>query len=176
MKHNCSIIVVLAGTLIAGPALATNGTRVTGFGAVQNAMGGVGVGGQVAPQRIDDRRAADLAHREQGGVAHRWSRVVGGSVQRVQAGSSFPCVVRGTTTLQTYLCELDLPDGAQLDEIIASANDTTATGYYEAAVYRTIYTSVGPNFISVVSHVASGTMPARETARAAEEMPAASPR
>ena len=44
MRTNRLLQVALLGLLVAGPAAATNGMRMTGFGPVQNSMGGVGVG------------------------------------------------------------------------------------------------------------------------------------
>ncbi len=41
-RLTCSLAVVLSA--VAGPSFATNGMRMTGFGPVQNSMGGVGVG------------------------------------------------------------------------------------------------------------------------------------
>jgi len=44
MRITWKAALAAAAVAIAGPALATNGMRMTGFGAVQNGMGGVGVG------------------------------------------------------------------------------------------------------------------------------------
>lgn len=44
MKRSLRCLAAAAAAALATPALATNGMRMTGFGAVQNGMGGVGVG------------------------------------------------------------------------------------------------------------------------------------
>lgn len=44
MRITWKAALAAAAVGVAGPALATNGMRMTGFGAVQNSMGGVGVG------------------------------------------------------------------------------------------------------------------------------------
>jgi len=44
MRLNGKAALAAAAVALAAPALATNGMRMTGFGAVQNGMGGVGVG------------------------------------------------------------------------------------------------------------------------------------
>ncbi len=44
MRFSGKAALTAAAVALAGPALATNGMRMTGFGAVQNSMGGVGVG------------------------------------------------------------------------------------------------------------------------------------
>jgi len=62
---------------------------------------------------------------------------------RTDGDTSFPCVVRSRTTRDTYICNLDLPSGAIIQEIIAYGYDVSSDGYMEAAVWRTPNTTWG---------------------------------
>jgi hypothetical protein len=48
----------------------------------------------------------------------------------------------------TYVCELDLPSGAQINEIMAYGLDNTNNGYMEGAVWRTQHGSFASNYFS----------------------------
>ena len=74
----------------------------------------------------------------------------GGGTVRTNGDTSFPCAVRAPTfgVRTTYVCELELPSGAQIDEITAHGYDFTSNGYMEAAVWRTQNTTFGPNYFS----------------------------
>jgi hypothetical protein len=65
------------------------------------------------------------------------------AVTRTDGTSGFPCVVRGAAARRTYVCQLDLPSGAWIDEIIFHGTDNTATGYFEASVWRTENSTFG---------------------------------
>ncbi len=74
----------------------------------------------------------------------------GGGTVRTNGDSSFPCAVRSPSLGQrtTYICELELPNGAQIDEVTAHGFDFSSDGYMEAAVWRTGNTTFAPNYIS----------------------------
>ena len=84
----------------------------------------------------------------QDGVAQP-SLCVGGTTVRTDSSDSFPCTRFANSTLSTYACNVDLPDGAVIEEIRASGLDGSGTGYVEAAVYRLPRTGgFGPTYLS----------------------------
>lgn len=72
---------------------------------------------------------------------------IGGAI-RTDATDVLPCALRGTATLTTYLCDLNLPDGSLLNEIIAYGRDSSSDGYMEAAVYQSFINVTAILFIS----------------------------
>jgi hypothetical protein len=72
----------------------------------------------------------------------------GGGMVRTNGSSTFPCIVRGRTTLDTYLCPVNLPTGASIEEVVLTGYDSSTDGYVEGIVYRSSSTSVGPSFIA----------------------------
>jgi hypothetical protein len=56
--------------------------------------------------------------------------------------------VRSRTTRDTWICPLDLPSGAVIEEILAYGSDSSAMGYMEAAVWRTGDTTFAPTYFS----------------------------
>lgn len=74
----------------------------------------------------------------------------GGGTTRVNGDANFPCVVTNAAgnVRTTYVCEVDLPNGAQIEEVVAHGYDLTANGYLEAAIWRTQNSTFGPNYIS----------------------------
>jgi hypothetical protein len=72
----------------------------------------------------------------------------GGGTLRTDGDNSFPCQLRAAVARRTYVCHLDLPSGALIEEILAYGNDFDAPGYIEAAVWRTLNTTFGPQYIS----------------------------
>jgi hypothetical protein len=72
----------------------------------------------------------------------------GGGTVRTNGGTDFPCIVRGTIPRSTYACHLDLPSGAQIEEVMFFGLDGIATGYIEAAVWRTNNNTFAPNYFS----------------------------
>jgi hypothetical protein len=72
----------------------------------------------------------------------------GGGTVRTNGDSEFPCMVRATIPRSTYACHLDLPSGAQIEEVIFFGLDGEANGYIEAAVWRTNNNTFSPNYFS----------------------------
>ena len=71
-------------------------------------------------------------------------------VTRTAGDNIFPCLVRALAggERSTYVCELILPDGALLNEVVAYGLDNTDTGYMEAAIWRTLHGGFTANFFS----------------------------
>jgi len=87
----------------------------------------------------------------QGGIASGDVQTCGGGgTFRVNGDQNFPCVVRplAGNVRSTYLCELDLPNGALIEEVLAVGLDNSNTGYMEAAIWRTTNDTLGPTYIS----------------------------
>ena len=73
----------------------------------------------------------------------------GGTTRTEGGGSSFPCGLQVSgTALNTFVCPLDLPHGATLEEVTVFGADYTTAGYFEAGVYRQSNTTFAPNYIS----------------------------
>jgi hypothetical protein len=72
----------------------------------------------------------------------------GGGTLRTDGNTDFPCQLRGTATRSTYVCQIDLPSGAQIVEVRVLGVDPSATGYVEASVWRTANTTFAPTYIS----------------------------
>lgn len=74
----------------------------------------------------------------------------GGGTTRVNGDANFPCVVRnaGPGVRTTYICEVELPNGAEIDQVVAHGYDLSATGYMEAAIWRTANNTFAPSYIS----------------------------
>jgi hypothetical protein len=72
----------------------------------------------------------------------------GGGTIRTDGSFDFPCVVRASTTRNTYVCHVDLPSGALIDEVTAYGWDGSADGYFEAAIWRNLNTSFSSSYIS----------------------------
>ena len=77
----------------------------------------------------------------------------GGGTVRVDGDGTFPCAVRGRPSRDTYVCDLPLPSGAVLEEIVAYADDFSNTGYVEANVWY----SAGGSFVPVYFAPGGGT-------------------
>lgn len=74
---------------------------------------------------------------------------LGGGTIRTNGDTNVPCSVRaplGSRT--TYICELELPTGARIDEITAHGSDFSSDGYMEAAVWRAPHGSFGVQYVS----------------------------
>ncbi len=72
----------------------------------------------------------------------------GGGTTRTDGDSSFPCTVKARTVRDTYLCHLNIRQGAIIEEILAYGIDTSGTGYMEAAVFRTGDNTFAPTYFS----------------------------
>ena len=72
----------------------------------------------------------------------------GGGTVRTSGSSSFPCSVRGRNQVDTYICQVPLPAGAVIDEILAYGYDSSNGGYLEAAIWRQSPTTFGISYIS----------------------------
>ena len=46
------------------------------------------------------------------------------------------------------MCDVGLPSGAVITEVVAYGMDSDAAGYFEAAIWRTGNTTFGPTFLS----------------------------
>jgi hypothetical protein len=73
----------------------------------------------------------------------------GGGTVRTNGSASFPCAVYGRVgTVDTFICRLDRPSGALIDEIVAYGYDNDATGYFEASTWRTGDATFGITYYS----------------------------
>jgi len=73
----------------------------------------------------------------------------GGTVRTSSNSSSFPCTVNGRdATVDTYICRLDLPSGALIEEILAYGYDFSNASYFEAATWATPNNTFGPTYYS----------------------------
>lgn len=69
----------------------------------------------------------------------------GGGTTRTNGSSTVPCMASSTdSAVKDYVCELDLPNGAILEEILFHGWDGDSAGYFEAGVWRAHYTTFGP--------------------------------
>jgi hypothetical protein len=63
---------------------------------------------------------------------------------RTDGDHAYPCAVTSTSGIrETFLCDLNVPDGAQLEEIVVYCHDQSVGGYCEGAVWQTRWTSIG---------------------------------
>ena len=60
----------------------------------------------------------------------------GGGMLRVAGDAAFPCVTRGRTVRDTWLCPFQLPPNSQITSITAHVYDGANDGYMEALVWR----------------------------------------
>lgn len=74
----------------------------------------------------------------------------GGATVRTDGDSEHPCRVlsESASARHTYLCDLGLPAGVQIDSVTAHGNDASAGGYYEAAIWRQQANSEAATYIS----------------------------
>ncbi len=73
----------------------------------------------------------------------------GGGTLRTSGGNSFPCSVGGrAATVDTYVCQIDLPSGALIEEILAYGADYDAASYMEASTWRTVDSTFAPTYYS----------------------------
>ncbi len=92
----------------------------------------------------DDRSAC-----EPDGTAPGPGDCSGGGTVRTGGGNVFPCIVNGrAATLDTYVCRLDLPSGALIEEIQAYGYDSSNASYFEAATWATANDTFGPTYYS----------------------------
>ncbi|MFY2564091.1 hypothetical protein ACN469_41255 [Corallococcus terminator] len=73
---------------------------------------------------------------------------ISGATVRTDGDQDVPCMVRGGTTRRTYACALNLPAGAQLQEVIAYGMDYSTLGYFEASIWKTPDAGFTPSYIS----------------------------
>lgn len=72
----------------------------------------------------------------------------GGGTLRTDGDGNFPCTLPSRPVRDTYICALELPSGAAIEEIIAYGMDFDPTGYFEAAVWNTDNGTFGPSYFS----------------------------
>ncbi|WP_141323107.1 hypothetical protein [Myxococcus sp. AB025B] len=72
----------------------------------------------------------------------------GGGTLRTDGDNLFPCTVNANATRNTFVCGLDLPNGAQIQEVIAYGLDYSTAGYFEAAIWSTGDTTFAPTYFS----------------------------
>lgn len=72
----------------------------------------------------------------------------GGGTVRTDGDANFPCTLPSRPVRDTYICALELPSGAAIQEIIAFGMDFDAAGYFEAAVWNTDNGTFGPTYFS----------------------------
>jgi hypothetical protein len=83
-----------------------------------------------------------------GAPAGEASQCSGGFMLRTDGDQLSPCVLNARTTRDTYVCELDLPSGAQITNITAYGYDSVSNGYMEALVWRFLNNSFGASLFS----------------------------
>src|SRR5207237_3794530 len=76
------------------------------------------------------------------------SNCSGGGTTRTDGDNLFPCLLRSRSTRDTYVCPLGLPTGAVIQEIIAYGQDSSSSGYMEAAVWRSPDNGVALDYFS----------------------------
>jgi hypothetical protein len=63
---------------------------------------------------------------------------------RTDGDNSYPCALVPTSAVrETFLCDLNVPDGALIEEIVVYCHDQSVGGYCEGAVWQTRWTSIG---------------------------------
>lgn len=68
---------------------------------------------------------------------------------RTNGSDHLPCIVRADNlVLQTWVCDLALPSGALIEEVILYGNDNDPLGYFEGAVWRSSSTSFSIGYVS----------------------------
>lgn len=72
----------------------------------------------------------------------------GGGTLRTDGDNTFPCAVNSNATLNTYVCGLNLPSGAQIQEAIAYGYDSSTVGYFEAAIWSTADATLAVSYFS----------------------------
>lgn len=71
-----------------------------------------------------------------------------GGVYRTDGDVNAPCELGSRPQRDTYVCELDLPVGAVIQEITLHGYDNNPTGYFEGFVYRMKSRPFGYEFVS----------------------------
>jgi hypothetical protein len=66
-----------------------------------------------------------------------YSTCSGGGVTRADGSNSFPCLMvpRSGGALDTYMCEMKVPSGATVDEVLAYGYRSSSNGYFEASAF-----------------------------------------
>ncbi|MBL8976704.1 MAG: hypothetical protein JNK56_39260 [Myxococcales bacterium] len=70
----------------------------------------------------------------------------GGGTLRTDGDSNFPCLMRSRPTRDSFICDLPLRSGAVLNSITLHGIDSSATGYFEGAVFRTADATFAPEY------------------------------
>lgn len=66
---------------------------------------------------------------------------------RTTLGQQHPCYIAGRpAVVDTYVCNLDLPSGSIITQVLAYGGDYGATGYFEANIVRQAWPSFGTIF------------------------------
>lgn len=70
----------------------------------------------------------------------------GGGMVRASGGSSFPCLVkpRASGALDTYVCNVPVPSGATIEEVLGYGYHSGSNGYFEASTHGFGTMSFGP--------------------------------
>jgi hypothetical protein len=136
--------VTISTSVPTGPTGPTGSTGATGATGPVGPTGPTGPGAGTFTKSIH----AITCMAQEGAPIGDTSFCLGGSTIRTDGDAAFPCLLRGTATRSTYVCPIDLPSGAQINEIRVFGRDTSATGYVEASVWRTANTTFAPSYIS----------------------------
>lgn len=137
----------------AGPAGPMGAQGVPGIAGETGPIGPAGPAGPTGPQGPGAgtfyRSIPAIACTPQGNAIPGDSAgCSGGNTIRTDGDANFPCIVRSRTTRDTWICHLDLPSGAVIEEILAFGADNSAMGYMEAAVWHTGDTTFAPTYFS----------------------------
>jgi hypothetical protein len=75
-----------------------------------------------------------------------YSTCSGGGVTRTNGSNVFPCLVapRSGGALDTYMCNVNVPAGATITEVLAYGFKSGSNGYFEASVFGFPVNSFGP--------------------------------
>ena len=129
-----------------GPTGLAGALGATGATGADGAIGPTGPDGAMGPQGPIGPEGPQGPTGSAGSVG--FELCFGGGTVRTTGGQDFPCAVSSTGPRNTYLCNLDLPSGAQIQEITFYGFDFSDTGYLEAAVWRMFNSSFGPHYFS----------------------------